>query len=124
MKTLFEKLGGTDAVNAAVDKFYDKVLTDDRIKHFFKDVDMDRQAKHQKQFLTYALGGAPDYPGKTMRNAHKRLVEDMGLSDEHFDAVLENLGKTLKELGVSNDLISDAVSIAESTRNDVLNRNT
>ena len=58
-----------------------------------------------------------------MRIAHKRLVEEMGLSDEHFDAVLENLGKTLKELGVPDDLIGEAASIAESTRNDVLNKN-
>ncbi len=123
MSTLFEKIGGADAVNAAVEKFYKKVLADDRIKHFFEGVDMDRQAKHQKRFLTYAFGGAPSYPGKTMRIAHKRLVEDMGLSDEHFDAVLENLGKTLKELGVPDDLIGEAASIAESTRNDVLNKN-
>jgi hemoglobin len=123
MSTLFEKIGGADAVNAAVEKFYEKVLADDRIKHFFEGVDMDRQAKHQKRFFTYAFGGAPSYPGKAMRVAHKRLVEEMGLSDEHFDAVLENLGETLKELGVPDDLIGEAASIAESTRNDVLNRN-
>lgn len=123
MNTLFEKIGGADAVNASVDKFYEKVLADKRIKHFFQGIDINRQAKHQKQFLTYAFGGAPDYQGKTLRIAHKRLVEEMGLSDEHFDAVLENLEKTLVELGVSDDLIDDAISIADSTRNEVLNRN-
>ena len=43
MSTLFEKIGGADAVDAAVEKFYAKVLADDRIKHFFEGVDMDRQ---------------------------------------------------------------------------------
>ena len=124
MATLFEKLGGADAVNVAVDKFYEKVLSDDRIKHFFEGVDMVQQAKHQKRFLTYAFGGAPNYPGKSMRAAHKRLVEEMGLNDEHFDAVMENLGATLTELGVADDLISEAAAIAESTRDDVLNRDT
>ena len=57
-----------------------------------------------------------------MNAAHKRLVEDMGLSDEHFDAVLENLGATLKELGVPNDLIAEAATIVETTRNNVLDR--
>ena len=122
MSTLFEKLGGADAVNVAVDKFYEKVLSDDRIKHFFDDVDMVQQKKHQKRFLTYAFGGAPNYPGRSMREAHKRLVEEMGLDDGHFDAVMENLGATLTELGVPADLISEAAAIAESTRNDVLNR--
>jgi len=123
MSTLFEKIGGTDAVSAAVDKFYEKVLADDRIKHFFEGVDMKRQSRHQKLFLTYAFGGVPNYPGKAMRAAHKRLVEDRGLNDGHFDAVLENLGASLKELGVPDDLIGEAAAIAESTRNDVLGRN-
>ncbi len=33
--TLYEQLGGADAVNLAVDKFYERVLQDDRIKHLF-----------------------------------------------------------------------------------------
>lgn len=122
MSTLFERIGGADAVDAAVDGFYQRVLADDRIKHFFEGVDVQRQARHQKQFLTYAFGGAPDYPGRSLRAAHKRLVDDMGLDDEHFNAVLENLGATLKYLGVPDDLIAEAAGIAESTRNDVLNR--
>jgi len=124
MSTLFERIGGEAAVDAAVDKFYKKVLADDRIKDFFDGVDMERQARHQKRFFTYAFGGAPDYPGKTMRAAHKGLVEDRGLNDSHFDAVLENLGITLKELGVADDLIAEAASIVESTRDDVLLKDT
>lgn len=122
MSTLYEKLGGEPAVDAAVDLFYKKVLADDRIKHFFEGVDMARQAQHQKMFLTYAFGGAPDYPGKAMRAAHQRLVDEMGLDDSHFDAVMENLGGTLVELGVPEDLIGEAAGIAESVRDEVLCR--
>ena len=122
MSSLYERLGGAAAVDAAVDLFYTKVLADDRIKHFFDGVDMKRQAGHQKAFLTYAFGGSPDYSGKNMREGHKHLVEKMGLNDSHFDAVMENLGATLTELGVAPDLIQEAAAIAESTRNDVLNR--
>lgn len=122
LNTLFERIGGAEAVDATVDLFYTKVLADDRIKRFFEGVDMNRQANHQKQFLTFVFGGAPAYPGKTMRLAHKRLVEDGGLNDAHFDAVLENLGAALKDLGVAGDLIAEAAAITETTRNDVLNR--
>ena len=41
---LYEDLGGAAAVDAAVDIFYRKVLKDDRIKRFFDDVDMTKQA--------------------------------------------------------------------------------
>jgi len=122
MSSLYEQLGGEPAVDAAVDLFYKKVLADDRIKHFFDNVDMQRQAMHQKMFLTYAFGGAPNYPGQAMRVAHKRLVDDMGLGDEHFDAVMEDLGAALKELGVPDNLITEVTAVAESTRDDVLNR--
>jgi hemoglobin len=81
-----------------------------------------RKAGHQKLFLTFAFGGIPEYPGQALRQAHRRLVTEMGLSDEHFDAVIENRGSSLQELGVSEDLIAEAAGIAESTRNDVLNR--
>jgi len=70
MSALFEKIGGGAAVDAAVDKFYEKVLADDRIKHFFEGVDMKRQADHQKKFLTFAFGGPANYSGRSMREAH------------------------------------------------------
>jgi len=122
MNTLFERIGGGAAVNAAVDIFYQKVLADERIKHFFDGVDMQKQAAHQKMFFTYAFGGAPNYPGRALRVAHQDLVKKMGLNDAHFDAVLENLETTLKELGVSTELTKEVVDLAASTRNDVLNR--
>ena len=122
MSSLYERIGGEAAVDAAVDKFYEKVLADERIKHFFGGVDMVRQRGHQKLFLTYAFGGIDSYPGRTMREAHQLLVDEKGLSDEHFDAVLDNFASTLKELGVADELISEAAAIAESTRTDVLNR--
>lgn len=50
MTTLFDQLGGAAAVNLAVDKFYERVLQDDRIKHFFANVDMVKQRAHQKPF--------------------------------------------------------------------------
>ena len=119
--TLFEQLGGAAAVEAAVDNFYRKVLSDDRVAHFFEDVDMDRQRGKQKAFLTMAFGGPHNYSGKDMRAGHARLVA-MGLNDSHFDAIVELLGGTLKEMGVADELIGQVAAIAESTRADVLGR--
>ena len=119
--SLYEQIGGDAAVNAAVDVFYRKVLADNRINSFFEGVDMDKQAAKQKAFLTMALGGPHNYTGKDMRDGHAHLVA-RGLNDTHFDAVMENLGATLTELGVPGNLIAQAAAIAESTRKDVLGR--
>jgi hemoglobin len=119
--SLYEKIGGEAAVNAAVDIFYRKVLSDDRISSFFDGVDMAQQANKQKAFLTMAFGGPASYTGKEMKEAHAHLVEK-GLNDSHFDAVIENLGATLTELKVPADLIQEAASIALSTRESILGR--
>ncbi|WP_019499141.1 group I truncated hemoglobin [Pseudanabaena sp. PCC 6802] len=124
MTTLFDKLGGVAAVDLAVDKFYERVLQDDRIKHFFANVDMTKQRQHQKDFLTYAFGGTDKYNGRYMREAHEALVEQHGLSGEHFDAVAEDLMETLKELGVSEELRAEVAAIAAAPehRKEVLNQ--
>jgi hemoglobin len=119
--SLYERLGGEAAVSAAVDIFYRKVLSDDRIAHFFDGVDMDRQSTKQKAFLTMAFGGPVNYTGEDMRRGHAHLVQ-RGLNDSHFDAVMENLAATLEELSVPGDLIAQCAAIAESTREDVLGR--
>lgn len=121
MSNLYEQIGGEAAVDAAVDLFYRHVLADDRIVDFFEDVDMERQAQKQKAFLTMAFGGPHNYTGADMRKGHDHLVK-RGLNDSHFDAVAENLSKTLVELGVAQDLIDQVLAIAESTREDVLGR--
>ncbi len=119
--SLYEQLGGDAAVNAAVDIFYRKVLQDQRINRFFVGVDMAKQAAKQKAFLTMAFGGPSHYTGLDMRRGHAHLVAQ-GLNDSHFDAVVENLGATLKELGVSDELIGQVAAVAETTRNDVLGK--
>lgn len=121
MTSLYERLGGTAAVDAAVDLFYDKVLADERIQHFFENTDMARQRAHQKAFLGVAFGGPNGYSGRDMRAGHARLVEN-GLNDSHYDAVVENLADALRDLGVDGAAISEVASIAESVRNDVLGR--
>lgn len=119
MSTLFEKLGGAPAVDAAVDIFYRKVLGDDRISEYFDGIDMAEQAKKQKSFLTMVFGGPNNYEGKDLRSAHAGMK---GLTDVHVDAVIENLGATLAELGVDESLIAEVAGIANSVRDDVLNR--
>lgn len=116
--SIYERLGGEAAVDAAVDIFYRKVLADPRISSFFDDVDMDRQRAKQKAFLMFAFGGPNNYGGKDMKTAHAR----MNLTELHFNAVMENLGATLAELGVPEALIGEAAAIALSVKSDIVSR--
>ena len=116
--SLYQKLGGKPAMEAAVDAFYVKVLADARVKHFFDNVSMDKQRRKQKEFLSAAFGGPLPWTGKDMRKAH----EGMGLTEEHFNAIAENLVNTLKDLKISQELIDQVVAVALTTKDDVLGR--
>lgn len=117
--SLYEQIGGEAAVDAAVEVFYRKVLSDDRISHFFDDVDLDVQMAKQKAFLTMAFGGPAHYTGKDLRAGHAHLVK-RGLNGDHFGAVAENLSATLTELKVPQPLIDQVMAIAGGARADVL----
>ncbi len=116
--SLYQKLGGKPAMEAAIDAFYVKVLADDRVKHFFDDVSMDKQRRKQKEFLSAAFGGPLPWTGKDMRKAH----EGMGLTEVHFNAIAENLVNTLKDLKIKQELIDQVVAVALTTKDDVLGR--
>lgn len=117
--SLYHKLGGKAAMDAVIAAFYVKVLADDRIKHFFEDINMNKQRRKQTEFLSAAFGGPIPWSGKDMRAAHANLE---GINDTHFNAVAENLQKTLEELKVPKELIGQVMTIAASTRDAVLNR--
>ena len=118
-ESLFDRVGGDAALEAAVDLFYKKILADDSVCDFFEGVDMDAQRDKQRSFIKFALGAAPEYTGKSLAEAHAALV-DKGLNDAHFDAVAGHLQDTLKELEVSDDLVEEVISVIAGTREDVL----
>lgn len=117
-ESLYQQLGGKAAIDAAVEAFYVKVLADERVKHFFDDVSMEKQRRKQKEFLSAALGGPLPWTGKDMRKAHA----DMNLKEEHFNAIAENLVATLKDLKISDEMIGKVIAVVATTKDDVLNR--
>lgn len=115
--SIYAAIGGTAAVDTAVDIFYRKVLADERINGFFDTIDMEAQHAKQKAFLTMAFGGPNGYTGKDMREAHKH----MNLTEEHFAAVAECLISTLQELSVPQAIINEIIAVCLSVKDDVLN---
>ena len=116
--SIYQKIGGAPAIDAAVEIFYEKIMADKRVNHFFEDVSLAKQKRKQKAFLSMAFGAPVPYTGKDLRKAH----EDMNLTDVHFNAIGEHLHATLVELKVPQDIIDRIMTVVETTRADVLNR--
>ena len=99
--------------------FYRRVLADDMLAPYFADVDMDRQAVMLAEFLAMAFGGPHAYTGRDLRTAHAGL---QGLTDAHFNRVVAHLASTLRDFGVAEGDIATVGAVAETLRDDVLNR--
>lgn len=119
--SLFGRIGGEDAIMAAVSLFYEKVLADASLAPFFAGLDMPKLVDKQVAFMTMAFGGPHSYTGRDLALAHAPLVA-RGLSDLHFDKVAECLRSSLQELEVSESLIVEVLALVETTRDAVLCR--
>jgi hemoglobin len=100
-KSLYNRLGGKKAITAVVDEFVKNCATDDRINSFFKDTAADpkRLAAFKQKLVDQiceASGGPCKYKGKNMKDAHR----NMGVKDEHFNALVEDLVKALDKFKV------------------------
>ena len=118
-KTLYERIGGHAAVLATVTKLYGKILEDERLIPFFENIDVEKLRSSQYEFVKKAFGGPSAFQNQDIRRAHANLVKN-GLNSEHFDLVAGHLQSVLKELNVPEDMITEALLIIDSTRDDVL----
>jgi hemoglobin len=117
--SLLGRIGGDAAIGPMLRYFYAKALRDKRIRNFFDydDVrDMERRIQSQLSFLKSALGGLKN---AEVANGTAHLAA-LGLSDAHFDAVIDNLVVTLREQNVPGQLIKEMVAFCDSMRKDVL----
>ena len=119
--TLFETIGGTQRINAAVELFYAKVFADPSLRSFFEGVDVQGLFARQSMFVSMLVGGKKVYTGKNLTAAHagSRLK---GMTDVHFDTMLDHFRAALTEMEVAPDRIEEIISLLEGTRDAVLGR--
>lgn len=118
MTTIYDRLGGADAVRAAVDEFYKRNLGTPELAPMFEGTNMTKLRVHQIKFMSLAFQGVPedlDVP-HLVYEKHKSLFVKKGLNETHFDLVAANLIATLEHLGVAKDLIDEAVTVVAPLR--------
>src|ERR1700759_1070861 len=99
--SIYDNIGGADAVRAAVDDFYIRVLADPRLASYFAATDLNRLKAHQRSFIAAAIGGPEVFSGRDMKTAHA----GRGITDADFDAVGGHLVDTLTGVGVPAETI-------------------
>src|SRR5271156_939210 len=85
--SIYDKIGGHEAIKVVVEDFYVRVLADDQLAGFFAGTNMSRLKGKQVEFFAAALGGPEPYPGAPMKHAH----QGRGINMLHFNLVAGHL---------------------------------
>ncbi|MEU8897157.1 group 1 truncated hemoglobin [Nocardia sp. NPDC048505] len=104
--SIYDQIGGAEAVAAVVDDFYVRVLADSELAGFFTGVNMSRLKGMQAEFFCAALGGPEPYTGAPMRAVH----QGRGIEQEHFNLVAGHLVDALLGAGVPQEIADQIIA--------------
>jgi hemoglobin len=115
-KTLYERLGGIDAITAVVEDFRDRVAKDDRINLKFARTDLARLTKMLIDQVCEATGGPCHYNGRSMKDAHSAMKVTKG----EFSALVDDLVATLKQFKVPSAEQDELLAILGPLKSDIV----
>ena len=110
--TLYDSIGGADALRVAVDRFYLKVLGDPQLAPYFDGKDVSAIKRHQVLLLTTILGGPGAYGGRDLGEAHAALA----ITGDDYDRTVGHLVAVLDELGVQGEAYETLTAAVLGTR--------
>jgi hemoglobin len=116
MASLYERLGGLDAITAVVDSFVARCAGDDRINRKFERTDIPRLKEMLLDQVWEAAGGPCTYTGRDMRETH----DGMEVTAGEFDALVKDLLATLDELDVPKADQDELLGLLGPMRGDIV----
>ncbi|GAA0546626.1 group I truncated hemoglobin [Actinomadura livida] len=105
--SIYESIGGEEALTAVVDDLYERILADDLLNTYFVGLNVNKVKGRQVEFFGQALGGPMAYQGRAMKDVHLGL----GIEQEHFDRVADHLVASLIDAGVPKETIGEIAAI-------------
>ena len=105
-QSLFERIGGEDAVEALVQAFYRRVLSDPELGPFFEHTSVEKLHRMQREFFAAALDGPVQYTGRSMSEIHA----GRGIRTRHLARFVEHLVATLRDQGIGESDAYDIIS--------------
>ncbi|MFO0774284.1 MAG: group 1 truncated hemoglobin [Nitrospiraceae bacterium] len=116
--SLYQRLGGKDAITAVVDKFVGNVAADNRINKFFASTDIPKLKTHLVNQVCEATGGPCTYTGRTMKATHA----GMGVGEEDFNALVQDLVAALDFYKVPKAEKDELLGALGSMKGDIVTR--
>jgi hemoglobin len=117
-KSLYERLGGKEAITAVVDQFVTNVAADEVINARFKDSDIPHLKLMLVEQVCQATGGPCQYTGKSMAESHA----GMQISEEEFNALVGDLVAALDKLNVPEKEKNELLGALAALKGDIVGK--
>jgi hemoglobin len=117
-KSLYERLGGVEAIVAVIHDFIGNVAADKRINQRFANADIPRLEKLLVEQVCMATGGPCKYTGRSMPDAHR----GMKISGDEFTALVEDLVKSLDKYKVGDTEKKELLGALGGMKGDIVGK--
>jgi hemoglobin len=115
-RSLYDRLGGTDAITAVVRVAVDRQLKDDRINQKYARTNVDRLIKEFVDQICQATGGPCQYTGRSMTEAH----HNMGVTNGEFQAFVEDVVAVLNDFKVGKTEQDELLNILAPLKGEIV----
>ena len=114
-QTLFQRVGGEQAIAELIHEFYDRVLADSELMPFFNDTSVDKLRRMQREFFSAALDGPVTYTGRPLSHVH----HGKGITKHHFARYVDHLIDTLRSRNITEEDVNDIIGRINTYANEI-----
>ncbi len=121
--SLYERLGGYNAIAQVIDDTLQNVLNDPLIGKYFIGLSTNSKQRLRQLLVdqfTQATGGPSIYTGRSMKLAHKGIGG--GLTDEEFEAFYNDVAAALDKNGVNQSDKRQVLAFVNSQKNQIVEK--
>ncbi len=118
-KSLYHRLGGYDAIAAAIDDLLPRLTSDPQIGVYWKGKCNDSMKKDRQLLVDFscaATGGPANYVGRDMKTSHAGL----GISESDWNVLMRHIVATLEDLGVAEKEKEEFLSLVGTLKGDIV----
>lgn len=115
-QSLYDRIGGDEAIAGLVDQFYDRVLDDPELEPFFRFTPMEKLRAMQMEFFAAALDGPVKYSGKPIDYIH----QGRGITTKHLTRFMGHLLMTIREFHPDEKEVDEMISRISTYADEVL----
>lgn len=120
-KSLYERVGGYNALAAVVDDFIGRLVADKQFEKFFIGHSIDSK-KHIRQHILdqfcAATGGPCVYTGRDMKTTHGGL----GITEADWDAAAKHLAASLDKFKVAEKEKAEILAFVTTLKKDIVEK--